>query len=723
MGADRCCHQAWDAMSAPLTATIRPKCPRPGHGKRLIWMDGASHNSSAVHRRIRWRCVGTNRADFHRFSLPEPVRHPVGHSDACTQCDHVYTAAEGPRTGRHATFTYREVADALIDVGRGSTYRDAASRARRAAKRADGPDTTKPNLVMDWLDTFGAIVLAHYEKKAATSCPIAIAIDSKPLRRRSFNVDTGRRKKAENGEIYCVMDMAVRKRDGVPLMLKLAGGKDHVSVLRLLRDAGLSGAPAWVVADADLGIEKAVRIAFPDAVLYRCEGHMLMNAREAYVADSLPQWVRKSADEIAGPAAYGAPKGRDRLWKQPDLLVALEQSLWSTDNWHKFEALVASDVPKGKWHLRLWMEEVAGLVEIQGEYRKRYPGMPRATGSLEAAVLDKVTHWVGPRAGYFRNRRRLDIALGLMRLELSKVADPGDYAAIIRAHYKTNGYRSAARWRAHRDVLGTSSIDDLILTSDIAAAAEREREQAAANLDRRREHSEEARIARMEAGLDPVTGRPRRPDGARAGAYRSVAGKVVADFPDLLATWDVAANRAIGLDAATTKASVLNRAFWACPVHVSHRWDATVKDKSTYPVGCPYCMDRRACPTNSVAALFPDVAKEWHPTRNGSLTAHDFVKGANKRAWWKCAKSGHVWETRIDARTLGDQGCPKCARGAQKERERDVNALRHRRNRALAKVSRTTPTLPEMEAASADLEALFGPDPAPLIDLDDDLPF
>jgi hypothetical protein len=163
-----------------------------------------------------------------------------------------------------------------------------------------------------------------------------------------------------------------------------------------------------------------------------------------------------------------------------------------------------------------------------------------------------------------------------------------------------------------------------------------------------------------------------------------VAGKVVADFPDLVAAWDPANT----LDPKTTKASSLARIAWLCPVHDSHRWEATIRDRATYQPGCPFCMDRRACPTNSVAALYPDVAREWHPGRNQGARPDDFVRGSNKKAWWKCAKKGHVWEARINARTIYGQGCPKCAYDERLARERDTTARRERKKRKLAREAR-----------------------------------
>ena len=56
--------------------------------------------------------------------------------------------------------------------------------------------------------------------------------------------------------------------------------------------------------------------------------------------------------------------------------------------------------------------------------------------------------------------------------------------------------------------------------------------------------------------------------------------------------------------------------------------------------------------------MFPNIAKEWHPTKNNNLKPEDFVKGSNKKVWWKCIK-GHEWEKIIVKRTQGSN-CPHC---------------------------------------------------------------
>ena len=57
----------------------------------------------------------------------------------------------------------------------------------------------------------------------------------------------------------------------------------------------------------------------------------------------------------------------------------------------------------------------------------------------------------------------------------------------------------------------------------------------------------------------------------------------------------------------------------------------------------------------------PELAKEWHPTKNGDLNPEKVGPGSNKKVWWKCEKGGdHEWKTSVVHRTNGT-GCPVCA--------------------------------------------------------------
>jgi hypothetical protein len=77
--------------------------------------------------------------------------------------------------------------------------------------------------------------------------------------------------------------------------------------------------------------------------------------------------------------------------------------------------------------------------------------------------------------------------------------------------------------------------------------------------------------------------------------------------------------------------------------------------------GCPFCLGRWATPSTSLAARRPDLAAEWHPTRNGLLSPVDVVAGSNRAVWWRCQR-GHQWRSTAQARTRpGGTRCPRCA--------------------------------------------------------------
>jgi hypothetical protein len=57
----------------------------------------------------------------------------------------------------------------------------------------------------------------------------------------------------------------------------------------------------------------------------------------------------------------------------------------------------------------------------------------------------------------------------------------------------------------------------------------------------------------------------------------------------------------------------------------------------------------------------PELAGEWHPTKNAPLTPNDITDGSEKKVWWLCWK-GHEWQAHISIRNRVGSGCPYCAR-------------------------------------------------------------
>jgi hypothetical protein len=78
--------------------------------------------------------------------------------------------------------------------------------------------------------------------------------------------------------------------------------------------------------------------------------------------------------------------------------------------------------------------------------------------------------------------------------------------------------------------------------------------------------------------------------------------------------------------------------------------------------GCPYCSGRRISISNCLATKNPELAKQWHPTKNGDLTSYDVTCGSGKKAWWQCNNNKkHEWEAIIYQRNKTGISCPYCA--------------------------------------------------------------
>lgn len=63
---------------------------------------------------------------------------------------------------------------------------------------------------------------------------------------------------------------------------------------------------------------------------------------------------------------------------------------------------------------------------------------------------------------------------------------------------------------------------------------------------------------------------------------------------------------------------------------------------------------------NDLETVHPELAAEWHPTRNGAIMPSQVLPGYDTRVWWTCAE-GHEWEAVVSKRNAG-RGCPICAR-------------------------------------------------------------
>jgi hypothetical protein len=104
------------------------------------------------------------------------------------------------------------------------------------------------------------------------------------------------------------------------------------------------------------------------------------------------------------------------------------------------------------------------------------------------------------------------------------------------------------------------------------------------------------------------------------------------------------------------------KAWWLCKAGPDHEWQADVSNR-VRGAGCPFCTNRRVSVTNSLSSCHPEVAAQWHPSKNGSLRPDKVVRCAKTPVWWKCPEGpDHEWRVTVHARTSGGRlrGCPMC---------------------------------------------------------------
>ena len=98
------------------------------------------------------------------------------------------------------------------------------------------------------------------------------------------------------------------------------------------------------------------------------------------------------------------------------------------------------------------------------------------------------------------------------------------------------------------------------------------------------------------------------------------------------------------------------KVWWKCKK--GHEWEASPATRLKGH-GCPICSGMIVTKENCLAIKNPELAKEWHPTKNGTLTPYDVGAYSEKRIWWLC-KNGHEWQQTVSNRNQG-RGCSKCS--------------------------------------------------------------
>jgi len=129
-------------------------------------------------------------------------------------------------------------------------------------------------------------------------------------------------------------------------------------------------------------------------------------------------------------------------------------------------------------------------------------------------------------------------------------------------------------------------------------------------------------------------------------------------FPKISQKWHPTKN--ISLTPFNVTPNSNKKVWWKCDKGDDHEWISSVSDMKKFN-SCPICSGKRVVDSNSLLILNPEIAKQWHPTKNGDLKPNQFRPQSNKKVWWKCDKGDdHEWLATIEKRYRG-RGCPVCS--------------------------------------------------------------
>lgn len=140
--------------------------------------------------------------------------------------------------------------------------------------------------------------------------------------------------------------------------------------------------------------------------------------------------------------------------------------------------------------------------------------------------------------------------------------------------------------------------------------------------------------------------------------------------PELSAQWHPTKNGT--KTPQNTLAGGRQKVWWLC--EEGHDWEAGIYTRTRN--GCPFCGSKRLWPGfNDLLSVNPELAAEWHPTKNGELSPNKIMSSVATKVWWLCPR-GHAYQASPNDRSrIGANGRRGCSICAGKVVVRDINHL------------------------------------------------
>jgi hypothetical protein len=406
-----------------------PVCPR-GHPDGRVVRDGIQRDGGRP--RQRWRCILPD-GSYHRFlGVVSRTRTSL---ETCVECESHLAPYEGPAAPARFEYLIREIAGALVDMGRGSTYTDAARRVRmQAFINTPGKlarEVKNGQTVAEWMADFVPVVSAPH---APGRWPEVLVLDSVPFWWRgvgdvqaktplySVLAAYGYDENGRNGKLWRMEAHPTRT---------VAAWTDFL--------ARLPGNPVSIIADEDTSIRGAITARWGAALwmerYHSCEYHL-------YASGSQVLSRTAAASELRG---------------------LFHNALTSREAWDAFE-IAAKTI--GPLAMQTWVMIHGEQVRRQTTRRSSIPPV-YANGALENA-LTRVRTIIGEREFSYRNRARLNLLLELIRLAQLRADNAADYATAIRAYLIKHQGRPK---RSYREIYDHQSTENGTRTNSLWSPA------------------------------------------------------------------------------------------------------------------------------------------------------------------------------------------------------------------------------------------------------------
>ena len=145
--------------------------------------------------------------------------------------------------------------------------------------------------------------------------------------------------------------------------------------------------------------------------------------------------------------------------------------------------------------------------------------------------------------------------------------------------------------------------------------------------------------------------------------------------PELAKQWHPTKNGSLKPTEVTSNSN--RKVWWLFPYddpktgkHFNFEWQESIFYRNKTDVSCPFLSGQAVWPGfNDLQTVNPELAKQWHPTKNGNLKPTEVTANSNKKVWWLLPyddpKTGKhfdfEWRASIHNRNFGS-GCP-CLNG------------------------------------------------------------